>query len=139
MNGYAALELQKGIMNKLKEHIKRDSVLKNILLSDKWKKEHQSFEKAQINFGESKTSLWRGPNFEGEEHEFKLYLYSGSPFASVSKQMAGRLIELLHNCELKLVDQVLLDMSFQWEATGKRDCHHYWSSELCFKALTISD
>lgn len=137
MNGYAAYHLQRGIMDKLRGEMMESTALKHITLSDKWA--GKEVEGPMLTFGESKTHLWRGASFEGESHEFKLMANDIATSASEAKKITGALISSLHGCDMALPGQALIDLSFEWEAMTQKQGQAFWSSEICFKALTVSD
>lgn len=108
-----------------------------------------------LAFGDSRARAWQSATFDGQEHEITLHLWTAPGDADQSRQIAGVIINLLHDADLPLPGHALVDMQFESSETrhlagarpgdksangqgngaGQSACHCL----LTFKGLTVSD
>ena len=106
----------------------------------------------RLGFGDSRSKAWQSATFDGQEHEITLHLWSPPGDAGQSRQIAGEIINLLHDADLPVPGHALVDMQFEssetrhiigegkGEGAGQGDeGEGPYHCLLTFKGLTVSD
>lgn len=70
-----------------------------------------------LAFGDSRSRAWQSATFDGQEHEITLHLWSPADDAEQSRQIAGVIINLLHDADLPVPGHALVDMQFESSET----------------------
>ena len=71
----------------------------------------------RLAFGDSRSRAWQSATFDGQEHEITLHLWSPPDDADRSRQIAGVIINLLHDADLPVPGHALVDMQFESSET----------------------
>lgn len=115
MGADAAWPLHKAISNCLVSSEKLQAFLGNPLpLFDC---QSQDGPLPRLAFGDSRSRAWQSATFDGQEHEITLHLWSPAGDADRSRQIAGEIINLLHDADLPVPGHALVDMQFESSET----------------------
>ena len=116
----AAWPLHKAISTVLEESTELRGFLGNpIRLSDGGSSDGYTPEAPmpRLAFGDSRSRAWQSATFDGQEHEITLHLWSPPDDADRSRQIAGVIINLLHDADLPVPGHALVDMQFESSET----------------------
>ena len=93
----------------------------------------------QVILGDNFAKAWSSATFEGQEHELTLHLWTNDGGSPASKQIAGIIIDRLHNADFPVSGHALVDLQFASSETRYREDLGRFHCCLQFKALTVSD
>lgn len=137
MSADAAWPLQKGLLS----HLRSDLSLKKHL--GKPTRIYDQQEKGggypYLVLGDSHTRAWSSATFDGQEHDIILNLWTSDGGSAASKEIAGAVIDRLHDADFSIPGHALVDMQFASSETRYREDRALFHCRLTFKALTVSD
>ena len=89
--------------------------------------------------GDSQTKAWSSATFDGQEHDTTLHLWTNDGGSAASKEVAGAVIDRLHDADFPIAGHALVDMQFSSSETRYMEEEGRFYCRLTFKALTVSD
>ena len=89
--------------------------------------------------GDSQTSAWSSATFDGQEHEITMHLWTNDGGSAAAKEIAGAVIDRLHDADFTVAGHALVDMQFASSETRYKEEQGRFHCRLVFKALTVSD
>ena len=110
MGADATWPLQQGIL----QHLKSDLSLKSHF-GEPAKILDQNDKSAgypSLVLGNSQARAWSSATFDGQEHELAFDLWTSKGGSAESKELAGAVIDRLHNADFPVTGHALVDMQF---------------------------
>jgi len=137
MSADATWPLQKGLFS----HLRNDLSLKKHLSDPPrvFDQQEQADGFPRLVWGDSFAKVWSSATFDGQEHEIILNLWTCDGGSAVSKEIAGAVIDRLHNADFPVTGHALVDMQFSSSETRYKEELGLFHCRLTFKALTVSD
>ena len=89
--------------------------------------------------GDSKATVWSSATFDGQEHILTFHLWTDKGGSTRSKEIAGAVIDRLHNADFPIPGHALVDMQFESSETRYKEESDLFHCRLTFKGLTVSD
>ena len=137
MSADATWPLQKGLLG----HLRSDLSVKKHL--GKTMRIYDQQERGEgypyLALGDSHTKAWSSATFDGQEHDITLHLWISDGGSAASKEIAGAVIDRLHNADFPIPGHALVDMQFASSETRYQEDRGLFHCRLTFKALTVSD
>lgn len=137
MGADATWPLQQGIL----QHLKTDASLKTHF-GDPPKIHDQNEKRGAcpcLVLGDSWARVWSSATFDGQEHILAFDLWTANGGSAESKEIAGALIDRLHNADFPVAGHALVDLQFSNSETRYLEEQGIFHCRLSFKALTVSD
>jgi len=137
MSADATWPLQTGLFS----HLRSDLSLKQHLGDPPkiFDQQEQAEGYPRLVWGDSKAKTWSSATFDGQEHEVTMHLWTSDGGSAASKEVAGALIDRLHNADFPVTGHALVDMQFASSETRYKEERGLFHCRLTFKALTVSD
>ena len=137
MGADATWSLQQGIL----QHLKSDLSLKTHFggTSKILDQNEKSKGYPCLVLGNSQARAWSSATFDGQEHELAFDLWTSSGGSAESKELAGAIIDRLHNADFPVIGHALVDLQFTDSETRYLQEKGIFHCRLHFKALTVSD
>lgn len=137
MSADATWPLQKGLL----EHLKSDLSLKKHLSDPAriYDQQEKGEGYPKLTLGDSLAKAWSSATFDGQEHEITLHLWTSEGGSRASKEVAGLVIDRLHNADFPVPGHALVDLQFASSETRYKEEQGLFHCRLAFKALTVSD
>jgi len=93
----------------------------------------------RVVLGDNFSKAWSSATFEGQEHDLTLHLWTNEGGSRASKEIAGVIIDRLHNADFPVAGHALVDLQFASSETRYHEDLGRFHCRLQFKALTVSD
>ena len=82
---------------------------------------------------------WSSATFDGQEHELAFDLWTSGGGSAESKEIAGAIIDRLHNADFPVTGHALVDLQFSNSETRYLQEKGVFQCHLRFRALTVND
>ena len=133
----ATWPLQQGVL----QHLKSDISLK-AHLGDPPRLQDQNEKRKSypcLVLGDTQARAWSSATFDGQEHDLAFDLWTSGGGSAESKEIAGAVIDRLHNADFPVAGHALVDLQFSNSETRYLPEKGVFQCRLRFKALTVSD
>ena len=137
MGADATWPLQQGVL----KHLKAGKSLKKHLGDPPRIADRNAGEGAfpRLVIGDSQARAWASATFDGQEHELCFELWTSGGGSAESKEIAGVIIDRLHNADFPVPGHALVDLQFADSETRYLEERGAFHCRLRFRALTVSD
>lgn len=93
----------------------------------------------RIVIGDTKSFAWHSATFDGQEHEFRVIVWSKSGGSDKAKSIASAIMAVLHNADFPINGHALVDLQFEKSETRYKEDIEGHQTIIHFKALTVAD